>query len=261
MSDHDPFESFRTMHTDLTPLPAAEVRRRGDRLRRRNTALAAVGGTAAALVAIGVPVAVSQGGDDATRDSLQVADDPTSQAVEWRTEIPADFPLTEGMPETNGHDGSPVVARDGYEPQAVGPCSGPAWDVSDALDSLSAVYTGESEGGEDRVISVFEDEAAATARMDALFTEAGSCTSARVEVVGEQRVVEDGADVVRFVNAYDTGEGFLHQVSRVGNAVLYETTYFNGARDDTAVTTTLENAAADRATVLGAMCIFSADPC
>lgn len=43
--------------------------------------------------------------------------------------------------------------------------------------------------------------------------------------------------------------------------MLYGTTYFNGARDDTALTTTLENAAEDRAAVLGNKCVFSADPC
>ena len=46
----------------VNPLPAAEVRRRGDRLRRRNTVLATVGGVAAAAVFIGVPVAVVAGG-------------------------------------------------------------------------------------------------------------------------------------------------------------------------------------------------------
>lgn len=265
MSDHDPFETFKaTMSTSgtLHPLPAHEVRRRGDRLRRRNTALTVAGGTVAALVAVGVPVALTQTGGTTDGDSGLVATQgPSTDAVAWRVDIPANFPLTAGMPETNGHDGSPVVAREGYEPQVVGPCSGPAWDVSDALDSLSAVYTGETEGGQDRVLSVFEDEAAARARVDALAAEAASCTSDRVEVLGYQQVVEDGADVVRFVNGYDTGEGVLHQASRVGNAVLYETTYFNGARDDTAVTSTLENAAEDRARVLDAMCVFAADPC
>jgi hypothetical protein len=262
MPEHDPFESFKTTMdaSDLHPLPASEVRRRGDRLRRRNTALAAVGGTAAALVAVGVPVALVQGGGDDDAAPPPIANDPTSQIV-WRSDIPRDFPLTSGMPRTNGHDGSPVVAIDGYQPQMVGPCGGPAWDVSDALDSLSAVYTGESQGGEDRVLSVFPDADAAEARMDALAREAGVCESRRLQAIEQVREDVEGVDTYRYINAYDTGEGVLHTASRVGNAILYETVYFNGARDVDAVVTTLQGAARDRREVVSAMCVFSADPC
>ena len=76
MPENDLFESFTTMtQTDLHPLPASEVRRRGDRLRRRNTALAVAGGTVAAMTAIGVPVALSQDGTDARPDPGLYASD------------------------------------------------------------------------------------------------------------------------------------------------------------------------------------------
>ncbi len=47
----------------VSPIPAAEVRRRGERLRRRRTALG-VGGAVAAVLLIAVPVAVVANGDD-----------------------------------------------------------------------------------------------------------------------------------------------------------------------------------------------------
>ena len=52
----------------MNPLPASEVRRRGDRMRRRNTALATVGGVVAAAVFIGTPVALMSGNDNGTVD-------------------------------------------------------------------------------------------------------------------------------------------------------------------------------------------------
>ena len=46
MPDNDPLESLDNFSEGLhvNSLPASEVRRRGDRMRRRNTALATVGG-------------------------------------------------------------------------------------------------------------------------------------------------------------------------------------------------------------------------
>lgn len=259
MSDHDPFETFKaTMSTDLHPLPAHEVRRRGDRLRRRNTALAVAGGTVAALVAVGVPVALTQGGED-TRDSLPVATAPSSQ-VAWRTVVPDDFPITEGFPSP---DAGGRTTTGAYEPQAVGPCAGPAWDVSDALDSLAAVYQDPSQGGLDRVVAVFADDAAAAARLDALQQEVTTCSpTGRPSVSAELLASDLGDQSVVFVNGYDeTGEGFLHEAVRVGNAVLYSTSSFQSAGDPAVVEQTRELEQDRSAEVVAAMCVFAADPC
>lgn len=61
----DPIEELSSFETGVhvSPLPPAEVRRRGDRRRRRTTALAA-GGAVAALVLVAVPLGVVAGGDD-----------------------------------------------------------------------------------------------------------------------------------------------------------------------------------------------------
>ncbi len=261
MPENDLFESFTTMsQTDLHPLPATEVRRRGDRLRRRNTALAVAGGTVAAMTAIGVPVALSQdGGSD--RDSLPIATDgPSTDAVAWRTTVPAGFPLTDGMPDTNVLSGTPVEARPGYEPQAPGPCAGPAWDVTGALDSLQAVFQ-DTEGGIDRTVSVFPDDEAARDRVRTFEEQARTCSDPRVstDVLGGTDGESDQALV--FVNAWDDGTGYLHRVVRVGNAVLYTTTFFNGAGDPAVVAETAGRTDADSQVVVDAMCTFAADPC
>jgi hypothetical protein len=61
----DPIEELSNFEpgVPVSPMPAAEVRRRGDRLRRRNTALV-VGGAVAAVALVAVPVAVFAGGDN-----------------------------------------------------------------------------------------------------------------------------------------------------------------------------------------------------
>lgn len=259
MPENDLFESFTTMdQTHLHPLPASEVRRRGDRLRRRNTALAVAGGTVAAMTAIGAPLALTQGGG-ADRDSLPIATDgPSPDAVQWRTSIPEDFPLTEGMPTTNVLSGTPVETREGYEPQAPGPCGGPAWDVSGALDSLQAIFQ-DTEGGVDRTVSAFPDDASAGARLDELSERARSCDSRQIRVAWVEQDLGDQSVV--FADVWDDGTAYLHQAVRVGNAVLYTTAYFNGGGDPDVVERTWRQAEQDTADVVSAMCVFSADPC
>ena len=80
MPDNDPLESLDNfpegLHVDS--LPASEVRRRGDRMRRRNTALATVGGVVAAAVFIGTPVALMSGND---KDTVDPAPSPPTPSV------------------------------------------------------------------------------------------------------------------------------------------------------------------------------------
>lgn len=67
MSDHDPLERMSRFGSDFeglpAPLPAAEVRRRGDRLRRRSTTLR-TGVATLAVAAIAVPLGATLGHGD-----------------------------------------------------------------------------------------------------------------------------------------------------------------------------------------------------
>jgi len=72
-SGHDPIDELTRFRTDLVraggemPLSAADVRRRGDRIRRRRAALAA-GGAVLAVAAVAAPILALSGDRDSDRD-------------------------------------------------------------------------------------------------------------------------------------------------------------------------------------------------
>ena len=90
----------------VNPMPAAEVRRRGDRLRRRNTALV-VGGAVAAVVLVAVPIAVVAGGDDGGDAGSRPAPALTSDVLLTADELPARDRLT---PWRGGRAGGQILA-------------------------------------------------------------------------------------------------------------------------------------------------------
>ena len=98
------------VHLGAAPLPASEVRRRGDRLRRRNAALVTAG-AGAAVAAVLVPVALLAGGSDrATPSPVGPAGTPSatapatpSEPAETSTGTPTEAPTT-APPETSSTD-------------------------------------------------------------------------------------------------------------------------------------------------------------
>ena len=83
----------------MDPLPAAEVRRRGDRRRRRSNALATLGGVAAAAALV-VPLALAARGTDRSEEPQPIGPSPSTASstavpgAAWRQRIPAGFDLT-----------------------------------------------------------------------------------------------------------------------------------------------------------------------
>jgi hypothetical protein len=95
-------------------LPALEVRRRGDRLRRRRTGLRALGGALAVAVVLG-GVALTTGMDGGTTpEPAPATQSPRPTTAATAMAIPAWFPLDQGYPDPGG-DGS-----------VTGPSSSPA---------------------------------------------------------------------------------------------------------------------------------------
>ena len=90
----DPIEELSNFEpgVPVNPMSAAEVRRRGDRLRRRKTALV-VGGAVAAVVLVAVPVAVFAGGDDGG-EPAPAEQGLTSDVLLTADEVPARERLT-----------------------------------------------------------------------------------------------------------------------------------------------------------------------
>jgi hypothetical protein len=274
MPDNDPLESLDHFSEGLhvNALPASEVRRRGDRMRRRNTALATVGGVVAAAVFIGTPVALMSGNGD---DGVQPAPPAPTQTDgpsddEWLTEIPAEFPLADGFPSTNGLDGSPTEVVDESVLTAVQLC-GVEWPTGDPVDAAGITYTGESEDTSDRTLRLLEDEAAAQASLDELREAVQSCPNQPTEggdsvllssLVDLDLGIEDSVVVAQRVQ-FDDGlisDLTMTAVARSGNALFVESSYGSAADDDT-VAFEAERLRERSAKVLAAMCVFAEGGC
>ena len=258
----DELRDFARSGDPVIPVPPAEVRRRGDRLRRRNQVFTTVGSVAAALVLIGTPLAIATSGADDDR-APDVAPAPSGG---WRQEVPADWPLASGMPED-------TLVVDDFSAEAPGPCGDEAWSPaspSPAADALSAIYRGvDTEGSEQRTIAVYADADAAAASVEAVRDQLAACEAPSggfaIEAVEVPSAL--GEDSLTFVNRwYDesgepTGEAHVHQVVQVGNAVLYATGHFLGGMQPAVVDETVRDLQVDTAYTVTAMCLFALDPC
>jgi len=244
----DELENFSTPGLTMNPLPATEVRRRGTRLRRRNNALAAIGGVAAVAI-IATPLAMA-----ATSKSTDTTPPPAnpSPSVTWVQEIPADFPLAEGLP-------APVRTGSSYESQVTDVCAG--WAPPSSSEVRQAVFR-ESEGGSSHTLALYPTEREAELALTALGPETQACA---LQTVGKQRWVDvlpdqgdQGDQSLVYVNHYsDAGDIDVVQLVRVGNAILEATTYSNGVpAEDTAALVKEQSTS-----VVDAMCVFAADPC
>lgn len=243
----DELENFSLPGPPMNPLPASEVRRRGNRIRRRNNALATVGGLAVVAI-IAAPFALAAGGPES--DSVQ----PAPQ-VDWITTIPADFPLSTHLPE-----GTEESA--GYEQQSTDVCDGQGW--TPPAESRQAIYLGSTEGGQDRTIALYTDDAAAERAVDDLGERIGACIA---ETEGSFPTTEllddmDGEQTVAYVNRYtDGGDADVVRVVRVGNAVLQDTRYTMSAGNPVIVQDALDQIGIDASSTVRAMCVFSAEGC
>jgi hypothetical protein len=258
----------------VNPLPASEVRRRGDRMRRRNTVLATVGGVAAAAVFIGVPVGIAANHDGG--DGVQPAPPgPTSSSpsveVDWMHEIPADFPLTFGFPETNADDGSATEVTETSGVAQVGLCSVFDWQMSVASDLKGISYRGETEDRIGRSIAVFQDEETAQSGLSAIEvslcneTDDGSLPPG-LKLESQPVEVDLGTeDSYAFFERIRAKDGSLSDlrvvlVARTGNA-LYVTASLGAAAGDQNVDFEANRLKVASAPSLEAMCLFSAEPC
>ncbi|WP_372733877.1 hypothetical protein [Nocardioides sp.] len=272
---NDPFENFdQGMHVDA--LPPAEIRRRGDKLRRRNTALATVGGVAAALVFIGTPVALLSGTGGDERPAPPIATQTTSpDDATWRTEIPAEFPLRDGFPTANG-DGTAtdvviVSAGDGTPLTSYSPLCGVDWPALEPRQRATIGYTGESEDYSERALLLYADADRAEGLLDTLRENVQSCPDQPTddgEGVIETRLVDFDLGTERSVVVAQEVVGddglrsqlLVTQVAQTGNAVYLEQSYGAAGGPDVIdyETSRLRDLSARP---LASMCVFAADPC
>lgn len=232
------------------PLPPGDVRRRGDRIRRRNNALAAVGGLAV-IAAIATPFAVLAG--HGSSDSL-----PPTKGVEWVQTIPDGFPLTDGMPDS-------TKTRPGFEQQDVDVCQNQAWSTDGTTDLQQATNTGETEGGSDRLLSVYPTGQDAELALETLDANVQAC-AAQTDGSRQRWVTVVPTDLGQGSLTYanhmsDAGEMFVVQVVRVGNALLRDSTYALGGGDPQVVQDTADLLEKNSEGVVDQMCVFNPGSC
>lgn len=246
----------------MTPLPAAEVRRRGTRIRRRNNALAAVGGLAA-VAAIAVPFAVFAGNQASTPEPQ-----PAPPSVEWQTTIPGSFDLSTDMSD----DQTEVTTSD--EALVTANICGVGWYVlPQPSDQLSAsMENAGSEGGHDRHLVVFDDAQQATLAMNQFAQAPTNCDGTysdegfRYEMFPVDASGSSADSSSAWVQALHdetslTGEGYVTVAQQVGNAILIDSTISNGVGDETVRQDGTDHLVERSEQVIAEMCVFSATGC
>jgi len=269
---HDPIaelERYATSPLARSPLPAAEVRRLGTRRRRRRNAAGALGAFVA-VAAIGTPAFVHASGTLHGEPSLAADGPTTARPVVWRTSIPHGFPLTDGLPTRNERTGTPVRTVPGFDSESVGPCGATPWSPTaptEALEGIRAVYSG-TEGGSARTLALYPDDQRATRALAAIEQSARTCEpgTADPRIAAEVLPSALGQASLTWINRWSdadgpTGEGSLHEVVQVGNALLLTSTTLMGAGDPAVVGRAVDTEEQHTAAVVGAMCVFAGGAC
>lgn len=219
-------ESFNEGGIPVNPLSPADVRRAGDRLRRRRNVGAAVA-SVAALAVIATPFALLAGGDDKADGPTPVA--PSETAGRWLTEIPDGFPVAVGL-GTDPEDGSAPTTGVGEEggPGPIMLCGEEVWPVEHLDRAWAELFPPAAYRGRELVL--FESDTAARGAMDALGARLDACHTETVfsERAGSDQLLlhtryDDGGlgdQTIRFATYWDQGiDTDAYQLIRVGNAV------------------------------------------
>lgn len=223
----DLFSSFKDEGAPMHALPASEVRRRGDRMRRRNNTLATVGGVAAALVAIATPLAIvtNQGGP--TDSDSPIAGQPTE--IAWKQEIPDSVDVSTGLPQGAETSGTAQV-------DSITICDATAFDAADGTVAVAGASWAPPEGGgltRDRTLAVYRDGASARAALDKLTSAVSDCPTTRGAADGDrvEQALTTGqlngdASVVVTQGFYGEGDDYpslgtdYYVLALTGNALL-----------------------------------------
>lgn len=260
----DPIEDlqhFSSEGTTVNPLPASEVRRRGDRMRRRNTAFATVGGVAAALAAVAVPLSVVSGAGD---DRPDISPAPPAPSVSWLQEVPEDFPLDDG------YSFGAVVEE--VSPSIPAACGTPFWTTDGTTDVQGAIVSG-GEAFDARTLMVYPDDTAAERALADIRTAVADCpeqtttdegpdTTLVYDVVDQDLPAEESFVFTEQVRTAEDvlGNATITMAARAGNAVLLDQSY-GAPGGEQVVEANLRNQLQRAATPLSAMCVFSPTPC
>ncbi len=278
MSDPiEDLENFDTQGVNVNPLPAAEVRRRGNRMRRRNNALAAVGGVAA-IALIAVPLALTANGSPHSAPGPAGSSSPTpttgsSVGAAWLQTIPGDFDLT-ALP---GDATFAYAARGGSVVDDITLCGRPSFStrsndpVAPAVDTAGAAYSeAGTESSSGRTLALYSSDKLAAKIVGAIRHEVEVCPTETEP--GRAPLVYDAVDTElpvddSFVFTEQSrmdkdllADLTVYQVARVGNAIYLATSHTSAGGAQVA-DAEVRRMAALSAPVLSDMCVFAAEPC
>jgi hypothetical protein len=257
----DELEHFTDPGLTMNPLPASEVRRRGTRMRRRNNALAAIGGVAAVAI-IATPLAMAAS-NDRTDTTPPPATESPSPTVTWLQEIPEDFPIDRGLAGSDQGDSlnaSADLSVCGSDATAL-VTTGP--DVVAGAGAESGVP--DSEGGEARTLTLYADDRAAiaaTTALEELVTGCGTDPNGTGDpLLNEVKAGDLGGDASLVVTQQAQGsDGLLSQLTtmevvRTGNAV-YVVSSFTSAGGQQVIDGEVQRLAESSAPIIEAMTVF-----
>jgi hypothetical protein len=245
-------------------LPASEIRRRGDRLRRRRTGLVAGGAAFMVALAVGTPVLAMHGahGDDVQPAPRPAPAPAPGRPVDWLTTVPPAFPLADGFPTPSGSPPKP-------DPELIPTCR--PWELQ-SEDARVVSYAGESEGQAQRELVLFADAQQASAQMHAL---RDATTDCRATASGGTPLVfapvpidqvEGQADQsYAYAQQSDMGDALMSDltlvvVTRTGNALYVDSSY-GSAGGEAVIADELQRLQEASRVPLQAMCMFSATTC
>jgi hypothetical protein len=282
----DPLDDLRNLAGDLTPrpLPAEEVRRRGERMRRRRTFSQAVGAAAAVAVVASGGVLLTGSLSSApvspgpTERSPSPTPSPTTEAPQqaWLTSIPDGFPLDLGLPAAGGDVPEWEWSRDVRTALDAQACGGSEQASVTPMDGLRVEVDPPDEQAW-RHLLLFEDDTAASEMLDRAWSADGRCL-AELQANGGR---DDGLTEVRWSVEWKGDESAslvaiegksyawgtetrvpgrsLMQVAQVGNALLVA--HLSDASSTDGKDSTTRDFSVAVAAVVDEMCVFAADPC
>ncbi len=231
----DLFDPLREITREpVSSLSAAEVRRRGDRHRRRRTAVQVLGGAAAVTVVALGAYTMADGSPNSSREVPPASQRPSSseQASGPVTRVPEGFPLDQGMVEAASVKGP---SRDALWLTDVSICGDVApYSPADVTTDAVGVMHDDTGYSQRRQLMVYPDAATAHRMARDLVNRFEACPRYDLdtgdtghgealnqvtprELGDEAWTVKNGA---MFNGAPTIGED-IYAVVRVGNAVLY----------------------------------------
>lgn len=176
-------ENFNPQGLPMDPLPPSEVRRRGDRVRRRNSGVLAVGAAAAVAVVatsgVFINNAVDRGREPAPAGPSQT--EQTGQPAP--SMIPADFPLAAGVKGAQESD-TAAMSRLDY-------CSATPLADLEPGDVRSISLSG-GETSITRTLYLLDSPDASVAAHKAILDAAAACTDGDPKDTGDIAVHRDG---------------------------------------------------------------------